>query len=524
MGRTKKEKAPDKGDKPHNKLDIKSKWMSIDFDPPVLAKNYDQYQNSDCNISVVGSLAKNVGFWREINCPEHILHIIEKGYTIPLVYMPKPKFLRNNKSSRTNATFVRGAIDDLLHKGAIEERATAPKVVNPLTVAQKGIKSRLVLDLWYINKYVHKQRCKIEGSETLAKYLPSSTHLFGFDLKAGYHHVQVNPIQWELLGFSYSDHKGVRRYFVFKVLPFGLTSAGYIFTKVLRVLIQRWRQQQICILAFFDDGIGAVYSLEQGIQHSLVVKSDLIAAGFVPNARKCKWLPVPVLEWLGLIHDLIQMKIFVTKEKLSKASELLSEVLAEGTIHVKHLAKVTSTLISMQGAYGDIIYLKSKRLQMIIAESDDWDRMVTLTEPSKNELQFWLHYLPRNNGFPISAPIASGAVSYSDASRVGLAAVITPYPNQQEIVVHKEFSEQEKGRSSTFRELLAVLHGLQYTKHLLKNQAIKWHTDAKNLIPIIRKGSMIPNLLEMSLEIFEITKEYNICLSMSWIKETCKNL
>ena len=448
------------------------------------------------------------------------MHIVESGYTIPLVYMPRAKFLRNNKSSRTNATFVRKAIDDLLHKGAIEERVEAPKVVNPLTVATKGAKARLVLDLRYINKYVHKQRCKIEGSETLAKFLPVSTHLFGFDLKAGYHHIQVNPLQWELLGFSYSDYRDNTRYFVFKVLPFGLTSAGFIFTKVLRELTLRWRDQQIRILSFFDNGIGAVSSMEQGVQHSIKVKSDLIAAAFIPNVNKCQWLPVPILEWLGLIHDLLQMKIFVTKRKLDNAIELLKEVLAESQVHVKHLAKVTGTLISMQGAYGDIIYLKSKRLQMIIAESDDWDRMVTITEPARKELEFWLQYLPVNNGFPISAPIASGAVSYSDASGVGLAAVITPYPDKQEIVVHKEFNEQEKARSSTFRELMAVLHGLHCTKHLLRNQAIRWHTDAKNLIPIIRKGSMIPDLLEMALEVFEITKEYNICLSMSWLKRS----
>ena len=146
--------------------------------------------------------------------------------------------------------------------------------------------------------------------------------------------------------------------------------------------------------------------------------------------------------------------------------------------------------------------------------------MVTITKLAKKELEFWLQYLPVDNGFPISAPIASGAVSFSDASGVGLAAVITPYPDKQEIVVHKEFNEQEKARSSTFRELMAVLHGLRCTKHLLRNQAIRWDTDAKNLIPIIRKGSMIPDLLEMALEVFEITKEYNICLSMSWLKRS----
>ena len=62
MGKAKKEKAPDKKGGATKKLDVKSKWMSVDFTPPTLAKNYDQYQNSECDITVVGSLAKNIEF------------------------------------------------------------------------------------------------------------------------------------------------------------------------------------------------------------------------------------------------------------------------------------------------------------------------------------------------------------------------------------------------------------------------------------------------------------------------------
>ena len=42
------------------------------------------------------------------------------------------------------------------------------------------------------------------------------------------------------LGFSWRFN-GVPRYFTFAVLPFGLSSACFCFTKLLRPLVKRWR-------------------------------------------------------------------------------------------------------------------------------------------------------------------------------------------------------------------------------------------------------------------------------------------
>ena len=165
--------------------------MSRLYVPPVLAVDYDQYESLDTDISVVGSLKKHAAFWKRIDAPEHIIHIVEHGYAIPLNYLPPTMFLRNNKSALDHADFVRVSIDDLLHKGAIQELEKAPRIVNPLTVAEKDRKLRLVLDCRYINKRVLKKPCKIEGAETFQKYLADAKYLFGFDLKAGYHHIDV---------------------------------------------------------------------------------------------------------------------------------------------------------------------------------------------------------------------------------------------------------------------------------------------------------------------------------------------
>ena len=47
---------------------------------------------------------------------------------------------------------------------------------------------------------------------------------------------------------------GEPSFFMFTVLPFGLSSALYIFTKLLRPLVKHWRSQGIRVVVYLDDG------------------------------------------------------------------------------------------------------------------------------------------------------------------------------------------------------------------------------------------------------------------------------
>ena len=60
----------------------------------------------------------------------------------------------------------------------------------------------------------------------------------------------------KFLAFSWVFDAGIVRYFQFAVLPFGLSSAPYLFTKLFRLLIKMWRCHRIPIVVFLDDGLG----------------------------------------------------------------------------------------------------------------------------------------------------------------------------------------------------------------------------------------------------------------------------
>ena len=63
--------------------------------------------------------------------------------------------------------------------------------------------------------------------------------VFSFDLKSGYHHVDIYESHRDYLGFQWNTGVG-SQFFAFTVLPFGLATA---FTKLLRPLVKYWKKQ-----------------------------------------------------------------------------------------------------------------------------------------------------------------------------------------------------------------------------------------------------------------------------------------
>ena len=109
-------------------------------------------------------------------------------------------------------------------------------------------------------------------------------------------HLTYLGFQWEV--------DGVARYFCFAVLPFGLSTAPYIFTEVCRPLVKLWRFHGIKMVLYVDDGFSTVNSHKQYQENSIFVKSFPLKAGFLPNEEKSVW-NLTLCDWLGIIFNAV---------------------------------------------------------------------------------------------------------------------------------------------------------------------------------------------------------------------------
>ena len=100
---------------------------------------------------------------------------------------------------------------------------------------------------------------------------------------SGWHRIPPITMQsTQYLGFSWVFNNK-RTFFVFNVLPFGLSSACYVFTKLLRPFVKKWRGKGIKSIIFIDDGLCGGDSLEYTIGIAKLVINDLKAGGWVVN-------------------------------------------------------------------------------------------------------------------------------------------------------------------------------------------------------------------------------------------------
>ena len=131
-----------------------------------------------------------------------------------------------------------------------------------------------ILDMRYVNMQLYKDKIKFDDWKCFENYLLANKgYPFKFDLKNGYHHIDIFNSHQIYLGFSW-DIKGATKYFVFNVLPFGLSSEQFVFTKVVRHLVKHWRLHAVKIVCSLDDGLGIAYTYQDALSCSNFIKTN----------------------------------------------------------------------------------------------------------------------------------------------------------------------------------------------------------------------------------------------------------
>lgn len=490
------------------------------------AKYFDaQISNSDSlstTAGVKGRLKQNVGFWENtLKAPDKIIDILKNGFRIPFLQTPDSYSLKNNRSASEHADFVSQAIGDLLKVGSVLEVPFVPYIVSPLSVAvnNSSRKKRLILDLSVLNKFLWKDHFKFEDWKTAKEFIIKDGHMFKFDITSAYHHIDIAASHHSFLGFSWIID-GSRKYFVFTVLPFGLSVSPFVFTKCVRPLVKYVRQNGVRLVVFLDDGWGVNRDYDTTLADALFVKSVLVDAGFIINIQKSVFLPTQILEWLGLVWDLIKNTLSIPDRRVSNALDVLHESRDNVcSLHVRLLAKCTGKIMSMMPVLENICKLRTKRMHMAIESRMHWDSFVDLnqTEGSIEEIKFWIDkflVLPVRQLFPVDN--FESVDIFSDASSVACGAFIEG-TCMTENVCHRNWSAVEKTLSSTWREMMTVFFAIKSFLPLLLEKHVRWCTDSQSSVKIIESGSMKKHLQDLAIDIFKICSENRISLHMIWV-------
>ena len=143
-------------------------------------------------------------------------------------------------------------VSKLLQKGAIV--AVLPDYSQPqfisrvFSVPKKDGSLRLVVNLKPFNKFIRNTHFKMENIQMLRDLLRRDDWMVSIDLKDAYLLIPIIETHQRFLRFAWKG--GV---FQFQALPFGLSSAPRIFTKVLRSVGAFLRQRGWRLIIYIDD-------------------------------------------------------------------------------------------------------------------------------------------------------------------------------------------------------------------------------------------------------------------------------
>ena len=483
-------------------------------------ENFRNFKNCDKNVLIVKNSLKNkIDFWKNtLNANESVCNVIKEGYKLPLFTVPEQAKFNNNKSALEHREFVSESIQDLLNTNRIVEVKEPPYIVNPLSVSvQNSGKKRLILDLRYVNEHIFNDSVKFDDLKVMEQFLNPNDFMFKFDIKQGYHHINIFEPHQKFLGFSW-EIEGKILYFVFTVLPFGLTSAPFIFTKTMRCLVKYWRLNGIKIACFLDDGLGVSDSYLRTLKSSKFVQISLQNAGFIVNKEKSVWNPSQRLTWLGIEIDLKGCFYCIPQERLLNIQNNISLVIQKlPYTTARELAKTCGKLISTKFVLGDLVQLKTRHLYKVIESQLRWDSRVNLknNELAIKELFFWKNNLVKNNKRPLRVYDIPKTVVFSDASSYAIGAI---FENKSRVYTcHKNLTKQEILESSTWRELLAIDYALKSFAPLIKNSSIHMKTDNFATSLIAKKGSTKTKLQHFAESIYKTCIENSIKFKISWI-------
>ena len=388
------------------------------------------------------------------------------------------------------------------HKGI----STLPKQFYfPTFLAEKkGGGQRPVVNLKALNNFVRSEHFKMESLHILPDLIQTGDYMIKLDLKDAYLQIPIYQDHQHLLQFQWME-----KTYQFLCLPFGLTSAPRVFTKVLKPLIGTLWQIGIRLVVYLDD----ILILHQG-REELESLAPLIcnlfeALGLVINTKKSLLIPQQSTEFLGFLIKSMTLQIQMPQEKLRKIQQDARGLLLHQSVTVRDLARfVGKTTASCKAIWQAPLHYRGIQALMnsVSSEAEDnsapigWFNIrLPLSEEARQDLLWWVSL---DRTVPLQAPLLPRVPSMiitSDAFTTGWGACLG------DTTTGGTWSAQEMMHHINYLELLAAFLAVQCFLKTENNITILLKLDNVTAVTFINRlgGTHSKPLCQLALAFWE---------------------
>ncbi|KAF0980761.1 hypothetical protein FDP41_013244 [Naegleria fowleri] len=299
-------------------------------------------------------------------------------------------------------------------------------VLNPIhLVTKKGLDLfRLILDLRKMNLGIDLESFKMETLLNTIKILKPGTWATKIDLSKGYYHIPIHPNSRKLLGFIWNN-----QFYHFNVLPFGLSSAPRIFTKIMKQVVKKWRFQGMIIFIYIDDIlILSFMGKEHCRMQTLQVLADMKYLGFMIQPSKCILEPTQSIEYLGLQLDFLNGKVLIPQQKkeiaLERINQMTSMAIMHQSISCRKIAQFLGKIEFLSKAEKAIpvFCYRLKRSMNSIVQKKGWSATMRIFQNCLKDLKILKTLIQNSQGTPFELSWDLKRI-YTDSSLQGFGAI-----------------------------------------------------------------------------------------------------
>lgn len=350
----------------------------------------------------------------------------------------------------------------------------------------------------------------MEDFRTVSRILQKDMFMCSIDLKDAYFLVSVDNLYRKYLRFIFQG-----TLYEFTCLPFGLSSAPFIFTKLTKPVITHLRKLGILCVAYLDDFLIFGNTAEECQINTRLSVELFISLGFIVNKDKSALQPSHSRKFLGFIFNSHNLSISLPAEKRFKINKLLDKFLKKKDCSIREWASFIGLLISICPAvkYGWLytkIFEKVK-IAKLLQHNMNFDANIQLPPKIRPDLYWW-----KSNIFTSFNDIKRDSFSleiFTDASLSGWGAC------SKNESTHGWWDESDRQRHINYLELKAIFLGLKCFTLNHKNCNILVRSDNTTALSYINRMGSVQHesLHKLSKEIWQFCESKNIFLVASYI-------
>ena len=475
-------------------------------------------QTAQLSNQVAGRLSLFLTNWAVLTTDKWVIEAV-KGFQIPFITQPIQEHRPNPAVySAEQSLLMQEEVSTLLEKGAVI------RVDNPqpqgnfystlFLVPKKGGQMRPVINLKNLNEWVAPQHFKMEGMGTLRELLRVNDWMVKVDLKDAYFTVPMHPSHQSYLRFMVGQE-----HYQFTCLPFGLSCAPWVFTKVMKPIAIFLRSMGVRMIIYIDDILLMGNSPEQVESHLETLIFLLTNLGFIINTPKSIMTPTQEIEYLGLVVNSTTLHLRLPGEKLHHIRMEVNQILQKSQVTAQQLAQIIGKLnAASQAVLPAPLFYRSLQgdLQRALKNNNQsYKALLSLSPPAREELSWWQEKLAHWNGKALLHRQETMIIE-SDASLQGWGAV------SNGTRTGGPWSQSEKQMHINCLELLAATLAL---KSFVKDRtgiAVLLQLDNQTAVAYINNmgGTVSPQLTDLTKDLWMWALSKDIVLSAEHIPGT----